>query len=236
MKKSTILTLTLILTVNIGAMAQKEELKAASEKIDAKDYVSALANISAAKKKVEQLVGDQLGSVLPKKFGEFEMVEGESMGGQMMGGMSVSKNYQKPAAEPRTDSGAPEGDMDSPENMDAMNMPMDQMMQQQMLRVEVTTNMMMASEVQMAHSEPESSGNQNVKAIRIKGYRAMVRTESMNMGAGDEGEGQTIMEDAKVIVGGALVSVNANGMDKPGVAEAFLNEVDFDKLIQLVGK
>jgi hypothetical protein len=165
------------------------------------------------------------------------MTEAESMGGQMMGGMSVSRNYQKPTSEAETNGDAPEGDMDSPEMMNAMNMPMDQMVQQQMLRVEVTTNMMMASEVQMAHSEPETSGNQNVKAIRIKGYRAIVRTESMNMGAGGEGEAQTtIIEDAKVIVGGALVSVNANGMDKPGVAEAFLNEVDFDKLIQLVGK
>jgi hypothetical protein len=95
--KSTVLTLGLMVAVSFGAAAQKEELKKASEKIDAKDYVAALAEIGIAKKKVNDLISNQLASVLPTKFGEMEIADSDGFG--MGGGVSVNKVYRKPKAE-----------------------------------------------------------------------------------------------------------------------------------------
>jgi hypothetical protein len=94
--------------------------------------------------------------------------------------------------------------------------------------------MAMASDVQMAHSMPdeEGMGDPNLKALRINGYRAAVR--SMNDMGGPGGQG--VNEEAKAIVGGALITVTGNNLEKKGQAQELIGKIDLEKLIQLVGK
>ena len=123
-----------------------------------------------------------------------------------------------------------EGEMKEPEYGADMGMMMGQRPE---ITVRITTDMMMAGEVQRAHSSSgDNNGNSGMKALRIKGYRAMVRTESernRDMGAGGS-------EEAQAIVGGAFISVSTRGMSEPGQAEKFLALIDFDRLKGFVGE
>ena len=59
-----------------------------------------LNDLDRAKKKVTQLVTDQLLNLLPRKFGEFEMqkdVVGYGFGTQ---GLGINKTYRKSKSEP----------------------------------------------------------------------------------------------------------------------------------------
>ena len=77
--------------------AQQEELKSAAANIESKNYIAALDNISKAKKKVNDLMTAQLASVLPQKFGEYEMAKDSDMGYGMEGqGVTMNKVYRKP--------------------------------------------------------------------------------------------------------------------------------------------
>ena len=212
--------------------AQQEELKSAASNIEGKDYIAALEDISKAKKKVSDLMTAQLASVLPQKFGEFEMAKNNEAGYGMEGqGVSMNKVYRKPKQ--KTQSSEEEG-------AEMMDMGMS-MGNEPELRVQITTNMMMANEVQMAHSMSEEGmgmdgmSGQKTEALRVKGYRAIVKTYS-NEG-GDEMMGdmeQQNREEAHAIVGGAFIMITAQGLE--GKAKAFLEQIDFEKLVGIVGK
>lgn len=233
------LTLLTVFTVSLAATAQQEELKSAAANLEKKDYIAALDNINSAKTKVAVMMAEQLTAVLPQKFGEFEMQANE--GGMEGQGMSIYKIYRRPlssgnqqSAEVQTETVGEDGMPDpgaatDPASMDPM------MAQQSQISVQITTDMMMASELQMAHSGTDNGmmmqegGN---KAIRIKGYRAMTRSDSFAM-PGMEGGGS---EEAQAIVGGAFISVTAQGLKEKGQAEKFLSLIDFDKLKGIVGE
>jgi len=104
------------------------------------------------------------------------------------------------------------------------------MEQEEQIIVQITTNMMMAGDVMNAHSMADDGmSNEGVVALRIKGYRAILRT------GGDMGMGEN-SEEAQAIVGGAFVSVRTQGLKEKGQAEKFLNLIDFEKLKGIVGE
>lgn len=223
--KRTVLSLSLVIGMSSLALAQQDELKSAAANIEKKNYIAALDDISKAKKAVTKLVSDNISSVLPAKFGEYEMQKDDFGGGMDMGGVNVNKTYRKPL--PATE--------DAGDGMADPAMTMDPMMAQEQIIVQITTNMMSAGEVMNAHSMQEGGmGSSDVKPIRVKGYRAITRT----FGGGDENDpaGSQKMEQAQAIVGGAFISIDAQGAKEDGQAEKFLNMIDFEKLIGMVGK
>lgn len=221
--KRTVLTVIGICGITTLIHAQQEELKSATANIEKKDYIAALDDLTRAKKKVNDLMNAQLSAVLPAKFGEFAMSNDAMNYGMEGQGLSLSKTYRKAVEEANND-----GDR----GMDATSMLANQPAE---IRVQITTNMMMASEVMNAHSMADQGmTNAGTEAIRVKGYRALVKSSS-NQGMGMPGVEQRKTEEANAIVGGAFIQVTAQGLDE-GQAKAFLELIDFEKLIGLVGK
>lgn len=216
-----------------SSFAQQEELKAAASNIEKQDYIAALEDISKAKKKVSKLMTDQIAAVLPTEFGEFKMDKSNEMGMGESQGVSVDKIYKKP--QPKQEN--PEGG----EANEMMDMPMD-MGNQAQIMVQITTSMMMASEVMNAHSMSEDGMNMGgmdgmkSEPFRVKGYRALSKSYGGESEGEDMGMGQQKTEEVQAIVGGAFIRVTAQGLEKDGQAKAFLELVDFEKLISLVGK
>ncbi|MBI1286451.1 MAG: hypothetical protein GC178_02625 [Flavobacteriales bacterium] len=224
--KRTVLSLSLVIGLSSFGFAQQEELKSATANLEKKNYIAALDDISKAKKAVTKLISDNIASVLPAKFGEFEMQKDDFGGGMDMGGVSVTKTYRKP--KPSSEGTSGDAAMNDPAIMDPM---MGQDLEQ--ITVQITNNMMNASEVQNAHSMQEggmSSGD--VKPIRVKGYRAITKS----YGGGENEPGYRKMQQAQAIVGGAFISVDIEGVKEPGQALKFLETIDFEKLIGMVGK
>lgn len=218
------LLFTLCLGLSSTVLAQTEELKAAQANIDSKEYIQALDNLSKAKQAVSKLISDNLASVLPEKAGEFEMQkENEGMGGMGSQGVSVSKIYKKPVVKEAN----AEGDSDM---MDPM-----MMMSEPQIMVTISTDMMMAGEVMNAHSMSENQmGQEGIKPLRVKGYRAIVRTQG---GSGDDPMGgQQKRETVQIIVGGAFVSIESQGFEEFGDAEKLANQIDLEKLKGIIGE
>jgi hypothetical protein len=96
--------------------------------------------------------------------------------------------------------------------------------------------MMMAGEVMNAHSMSENQmSREGTRPLRIKGFRAVVNTQQDGSDS-MMGEDQPNRETAQVIVGGAFVSIEAQGMEKPGNAEKMANQIDFFKLKEIIGE
>ncbi|MBL4585630.1 MAG: hypothetical protein JKX84_01025 [Flavobacteriales bacterium] len=239
-------TLMAVVMLSVMSFAQQAELKSAVVNLDKKDYMAAMDDIKKAQKMVTSMMGEQLAAVLPQKFGEYEMQSAED-GGMGMGmegqGMSVYKIYKKPQTENEAEESSAEGEMSDPASIDPAGMDpaamdpagMDPMMGMGMpeeITVQITTDMMMASEVQMAHSGSDGGMMGDMKAIRIKGYRAVVRSQSDGM-SGDVGGGS---QEAMATVGGAFITVRTQGVKEEGQAERLLNLIDFDKLKTIVGE
>jgi len=220
--KNALFTIVAVTGLSTMAMAQQQELTSAAANIEKKNYIAALDDISKAKKKVTELMQDQLASALPATFGEFQM-EKDGMESAMGGsGVSLNRTYRKPKAE-------------GGEEPNAMTDPM-AMMNEARIEVQISTDMMMAGEVMNAHSMSESSmvGDQNAEAYRVKGYRALYKT-SGDRPVPEGMPAEPATEEASAIVGAAYVKVRAVGLE-PGKAKAFLEAVDLDKLIGIVGK
>lgn len=229
--KKTIFTALAFLGLSTLTFAQQDELKAAAASLEKKDYVAALDALTKAKKVVSDLMADNLATVLPAKFGEYTIEKDPYGGGMDMGAINLVRVYRKPkpvaAATEKPDGVDPA--------MASMPDPAMMMGGQEELRVQITTNMMMASEVMSAHAGSEAGmpGGEGVKAIRVKGYRAITKT----MGGTAMGQSeQQSREQAQAIVGAAFVSIEAIGMKEKGQAEKLLNLIDFEKLVSILGK
>lgn len=226
----------MIISLSMTGFAQQEELRSAQSNLEKKDYIKALDDINKAKKAITQQISDNLASVLPAKFGEFEMQK-DMMGGMEMsmgGGVSTTKTYRKPSK--KSDAGAPDPAMMDPSVMDpAMGLPSMGMGQEEVY-VQITTNMMMASEVMSAHSMSDQgmAPSEGLEAYRVKGYRAIAR----NISAKEDSMGMMMQAQdmAQAIVGGAFISVEVRGSKEPGQAKKFLDLVDLEKLVGIVGK
>lgn len=226
-----------------AAFAQSEELKSAQTNIESKNYIKALEDISKAKKAVSKLVSDNLASVLPAEFEGYKMTEDDGNDMGMSGGISVNKTYRKPVEkkeEAPAESNEGEGAEGSTPDPADMNMPDPSMMdmgmesQEPEFNVMITTDMMMAGEVSAAHSSSEGGYTQErVEAIRIKGYRAVIR-KSVENNDSMMGEQQS-SETVQVIVGGAFITVEARGTEA-GQAEKFAGLIDFVKLKTMIGE
>lgn len=231
--KRTVLSLSLIIGLSMTGFAQQEELKSAQANLEKKDYIKALEDLNKAKKAITQQISDNLASVLPAKFGEFEMQKDNSGGMDMGmgGGVSTTKTYRKPAKQESTNNSADPAMMDP-----KMGMPGMGMMEQEEIYVQITTNMMMASEVMNAHSMSDQgmAPSDGTEAYRVKGYRAVARnTTAKEDGMGMMMQGQDM---AQAVVGGAYISVEVRGSKEPGQAKKFLELVDLEKLVGIVGK
>lgn len=230
--KKLLASIVLIASSGVYSYAQQEELKSAGENIEKQDYISALDDISKAKKKVNDLMTAQLASVLPAKYGEFEMADSEDYGMGDAQGISMNKAYRKPA---------PKKENEGSEGEEMMDMSMD-MGSQSEITVQITNNMMMASEVMSAHAMSEegmSMEGMKTEAFRVKGYRALSKSFGGESNEGEEGGmgmGEQKVEEAHAIVGGAFIIITARGLEKEGQAKAFLELIDFEKLIGIVGK
>lgn len=191
--------------------AQQDDLKAAAASLEKKDYIAALDAITKAKKAISDLMADNLASVLPAKFDEYVMEKDPNSRGMDMGGVSVVRVYRKPkpAAAASADKAGASDQAMAPTSPDPMMM----MGGQEEIRVEITTNMMMANEVMNAHSASDNGAaamaGAETKVYRVKGYRAISRGSG---GAGSTGMGMSASEQAQVIVGGAFISVSASGL------------------------
>jgi hypothetical protein len=231
-------TITVLSVIAFSSFAQQEELKSATANIEKQDYIAALEDLSKAKKKVNELMTAQIAAVLPSKFGEFKMADDNGMG--MMGesqGVTINKLYKKPVEKKENAEGG-EG-----EEMMEMGMYTDNAEQ---VMVEITTNMMSASDVMSAHSLAEEGMNMGMEgmkteAYRVKGYRALSKTYGgESAGESEDGAGMNMgqpkIDEAQVIVGGAFIRVTAQGLKEDGQAKAFVEMIDFEKLIGIVGK
>jgi hypothetical protein len=238
--KNAFATLFIVATVVTVALAQQVELKSASSNIEQKNYIAALDDISKAKKKVNDLMKGQLASVLPMTFGEYTMSDSDPMNYGMEGqGVTMTKQYQKPKAKQEKSTSA---DGQSEDMMMQMSLGMGT---EPGIQVTITTNMMMAGEVNSAHSMADQGINSGMsgvtmEAYRVKGYRAVskvsVDVELTSQEQSQMGMEQQRIDEAQAIVGGALVSVKISNGDGSGEAKKFLELVDFDKLIGIVGK
>lgn len=229
-----------VLIVGFGfvASAQTEELKSAQANIDGKNYIKALEDISKAKTAVSKLVGEDIASVLPDEIDGFKMENDGDNSMEMFSGISVQRAYRKPAVkqtktldEPSgANAGAQEGEMGAMQEPAMMGMEMNP---QPEIHVRISTDMMQAGEVASAHSNSEGGYVQEgVSPVRIKGYRAIVRK---SMEGGDPMMGGRSSETVLVIVGGALVSIDARGVDS-GLAEKLADAIDFPKLKSMIGE
>jgi hypothetical protein len=234
--KKVFASITVLSVMAFSSFAQQEEMKSATANIEKQDYIAALEDLSKAKKKVTDLMTAQIAAVLPAKFGEFKMADDNGMG--MMGesqGVTINKLYKKPVEKKENAEGG-EGD-------EMMEMGMGNSEQ---IMVEITTNMMSASDVMSAHSMAEEGMNMGMEgmkseAYRVKGYRALSKTYGGESASeSEEGAGMNMgqpkIDEAQVIVGGAYIRVTAQGLKKDGQAKAFVELIDFEKLIGIVGK
>ncbi len=234
MKKG-ILFLAAFFVSSTVTFAQQTELKAAQTNVEAKKYIAALDDLNKAKKAITELISSELASVLPAKFGEMVVyINPYGGGGMETQGVSVTKAFRKPV-EKKVESENGDGMANDPMTMGG------EMSSTQEIKVTITTNMMMANEVQNAHSMSEEgmmNGNQKSQAVRIDGYRGLLKTsggESQGQGDGMM-MGQPKTETAMVIVGGAFIMVEASGLTEDGQAEKFINLIDFTKLKGIVGE
>lgn len=230
--KKTVFTLVAFLSCTTILFAQQEDLKAAATSLEKKDYAAALDAINKAKKAVSELMADNLASVLPAKFGDYVMEKSTEPRGTDMGGVSLVRVYRKPKQQATSSSELVVAT--DPVAMAAAN-PMMNMGLQEEFKVEISTNMMRASEVMNAHSASEngSTMGSNLKAYRVKGYRAVLRESS---GSGPMGASMGASEEAQAVVGSAFISVSANGMKEKGQAEKLLELIDMEKLVGIIGK
>ena len=238
--KKVFLSLSIVIGIVAMGFGQQDELKSAGVNIEKKEYIAALDDLNKAKKKVTGLMTDQLSSVLPAKFGDLEIQENSYNSGGYGQGVSVNKTYVKPkpavVEETKTDNGPAEPTgMIMPTSMDQASMQA-----QERITVEITTNMMMANEVMNAHAASENAMGGG-KAIRVKGYRALLKSSKMGGGPvggspAANGLGESGQEEAHAIVGAAFIRVTASGMEEKGQAEKFLATIDFDKLKGIVGE
>ncbi len=239
MKKIVFITLVFCGMCSTG-FAQQEELKSAAANLEKKDYIKVIDDLNKAKKAVSKLISDQLGSVLPASFGEYKMQEVPMniMDAQSVG---INKVYAKPVvqkAEPAAtlvqEPPAPGAPMTAP----PVASPSMGLMNQEQITVSITTNMMMAGSVQSAHSMADSGMESNdVKVLRVKGYRAITKSLGSGMGTGmGMPSGGSVGEQAQAIVGGAFISVEARGVKEPGAALKFLESIDLEKLKAIVGE
>lgn len=237
MKKGILFLAACLLSTTV-TFAQQTELKAAQTNVEAKKYIAALDELNKAKKVITELISSELASVLPAKFGEMVVyVNPYGGGGMETQGVSVTKAFRKPAAKKVEAENA--DDMANDPMMTGGDMGGD-MGGEKEIRVTITTNMMMANEVQNAHSmsdEGMMNESQKSQAVRINGYRGLLKTSGGEKQGQEEGMmGQPKTEQAMVIVGGAFITVEATGLTEEGQAEKFIKLIDFAKLKGIVGE
>jgi len=226
--RKTILTVATICTTAAFSVGQEAEIKSASANLEKKDYVAAMDDLSKARKAIGKLITDNLATVLPAKLGEYEMDKVEARNEAGMTGVSINRVYRKPE---------PEGQATENKEPNLMGDMMRGGGEQ--VTVQVTTNMMMANEVLSAHSmADEGGGSSTVQAIRVKGYRAIIKSYGGENQGGSSmpGMGMQSTEVAQAVVGAAFVSVEVRGAKEKGLAEKYLSQIDLEKLISFVGK
>ena len=229
--KQTVMLAVILVTMVGFSNAQEAELKAAQTNVAAKHYLKALEDISKAKKKIAKVVSDNLLSVLPKEFGDFRMQERQDEPGDRGGGISATRSYAIPVVEKEQSEESPENPMEESDEPRESNMHGGQ---NALIYAEITTNMMSASSVANAHSmSDEGHGQEHLKPIRVKGYRAIIMTQNN----GDSPEAlRNNQETVQIIVGGSFITINARGLGENGQALKFAEEIDFDKLKAMIGE
>jgi hypothetical protein len=203
--------------------AQTLDTRKVNDQLAKKDYVGALREWAAVKRELQQLATAELMKALPQAVGELKINASPNQQGDAQGGITLMVLYMAPPKEaPATDPAQRSEDAMDPRAM--MGMPG----AQPSIQLTVTTNLMMANEVIMAHGSDDSNmrGGDGSMAVplRIKGYRALMRTDR-NMGT-----------TGQMIVGGAYIRAEGRGMTDDKAVTALLNTIDTDLLKRTVGE
>ena len=220
-------TLILMLAIWSSVFSQEKELKNVLKELEQKNYMASFEEVNKARGLILDRVVEELSSVTPKKVFRFEVVDSgidESVEGN---GVTMTRIYRLStldslAASPKDNEILDDGVMDFPV-----------VSQEGMLRIEISTNLLNASEVFMAHTMNTGSG---VEAFRVKGYKAITKLyEDQAVEEGDENSVESpAREESQVVVGGALVVISSEGV-KPGLTRKVLDKIDFEKLVTIVG-
>lgn len=224
MKK--MMTLALLLAVGTASNAQNVDTKKVNELVVKKDFIGAITELNSIKRQIQELASAELQKAFPKSVGEFVLKPAEAMRSDMSGGLSLQLIYEKPSEKPRG------GAADSSGAMAGAAMPMSAPPIPGMggdgnsITVSLSTNVSGAFELMNAHSGGEQpmtgSGAPASEAIRIKGYRALIKND------------QYIGPSGQLLVGGAFIDVRATGQKDTKNVRALLEAIDCNLLKSVV--
>lgn len=239
MKKLIFTTLTLAIAVATQAQTPAENLKKATDGLNSKDYVTSLNALSAARKDIMTLWGEQFLATLPAKFNDFEAQPNPSASGGIMQGFS--KTYNKPVKEeaPATPPATGETAVTTPPP--SSSRPMGGGMNMESITATISQNPMQVNNIMALHTPedetttssrgPGGSGmamrgmGGDAKAIKIKGYKA-IQAET-NMGYK--------MQTVSVLLGTTVVEVRGMNLPDANVLIKFIEGLDLEKIKTLGG-
>jgi len=206
-----------------SSFAQTIDTKKVNDQLAKKDYVGAMREWASVKRELQELASAELRKVIPQSVGELKLQPSANQQADSQGGLTLMVQYQAPPKDnPNAAPAKPDADAMDPRMM--MGMPG----AQPSIQLTITTNLMMANEVIMAHGSEDNAmrGGDGSKAepIRIKGFRAMLRS---NRGMGTTGQ---------MIVGGAYLRAEGRGMQDSKAVLDLLNAIDTEQLKRIVGE
>lgn len=215
-------------TMAWAGFAQGIETTKLTELVKQKNYVNAIQELNAMKKTIQELAAAELQKAFPAKVGEYALEPTSGSTSEMGGGLNLSLTYKKPElAKPAS---APDP-MGQDPNMMAGMMPgmttaPGMATMSNALQLTVSTNLMMANEVLMAHGGEDMGmvGMGVSEPIRIKGFRALLKHDEFSGASG------------QMIVGGAFVRVSMSGAKDTNTVKALLEAIDAEKLKAMVGE
>lgn len=213
-----------LLSLIIGpALGQTVNTKKVDELLLKKDYMGAMREWSGVKRQLQDLASAELLKVIPPTVGELKLQPTDSRQTDTQGGITLMVTYQATSKSGAATDAAQKG----PEGLDPrmrMSMPGGQ----ESIQLTITTNLMMASEVSMAHTGDNNTqrggDSGQSETLRIKGYRAIMRIDR-NMGT-----------TGQMIVGGAYIRAEGRGMKDSAPVMDLLNAIDTEQLKRIVGE
>lgn len=205
------------------AVAQTIDTKKVNDLLAKRDYIGAMREWAAVKRELQAIASAELKKVIPQAVGELKLQANVEQQADVQGGLTLTVLYLSPPQEALSTDPS-RSDSDGRDLRMIMGMPS----AQPSIQLTVTTNLMIANEVIMAHGTENNAmrngDGSKSEAIRIKGFRALLRT--------DPDLGTT----AQMIVGGAYIRAEGRGMKDSKAVMDLLNSIDTEQLKKIVGE
>lgn len=241
MKKLIFTTLTLAIALATQAQTPAENLKKATDALNSKDYVASLNALSAARKDIMTLWGEQFLATLPAKFNDFEAQPNTNPSGGIMQGFS--KTYNKPVKEeaPATPVPPATGETAVTTPPPSSSRPMGSGMNMESITATISQNPMAVNTIMALHTPEDENTNSSrspggatmgmrgmggdAKAIKIKGYKAS--QAETNMGYK--------MQTVSVLLGTTVVELRGMNLPDASILIKFIEGLDLEKIKTLGG-